>query len=185
MSTAPVRTLQQARAFVRKVGLCGIFSDDKGRMPCLWDVCDLPGRQPGQGGWGEKVTAIWTWKDELPAKYPDEIFYGKLPGGLAVLMTIKRLEQHYREHHIPVKDCSPLAQTLYDLIRFDPHTTRALRKELDMSRPPQKGRLDKALLELQTSLNIVRRASLKDRWDTWIPFGEQHIAIIRKAGSPS
>lgn len=178
---APVRTMQQARAFVLKAGICGIFSNDDGRMACLWDVVDLPGRQPGEGGWGQKVTAIWTWKNELPSKYPDEIFYGKIPGGLAVLMTTERLEQHYRENHVPIKDCSALAQTIHDLIRFNPMTTRALRKELDMSRPPGKGKLDKALLELQTTLNIARRASLKDRWDTWVPFREQHFQVVRKA----
>ncbi len=176
-----IRTIHHARAFVLKAGLCGIFSNDDGRMPCLWDVCDLPGRQPGQGGWGEKVTAIWTWKDELPARHPGEIFYGKIPGGLAVLMTIKYLRVHYAKHHLPLKECTPLAQTIYERIKFDPMTTGTLRKELDMTKPPRKGRFDKALLELQTTLNIVRRNSLKDRHDTWIPFREQHFDIVRAA----
>ncbi len=178
---APVKTLQQARAFVTRVGMCGIFSDNNGRMPCLWDVVDLPGRLPGEGGWGQKITSIWSWKDELPARYPREIFYGKIPGGLAVLMTLKSLRVHYGMHHVPLKDCSPLAQTIYELIKFDPMTTSALRKELDMTKPPRKGRFEKALLELQTTLNIARRNSLKDKRDTWVPFREQHFDVVRAA----
>ena len=80
-----VRTLKQARNYILQVGVCGIFSDAKVGMPNLWDAVDLPGRQPGVKGWGEKVNAIWRWKNELPAMYPEEIFYGKLPSGHAAL----------------------------------------------------------------------------------------------------
>ena len=87
----PFRTLAQAKAFVRQVGICGIFSDANGTMSCLWNVVDLPERRPGERGWGEKVSAIWRWKNELPARYPHEIFYGKTKSGLAVLMSIDYL----------------------------------------------------------------------------------------------
>ncbi|MGB8463684.1 MAG: hypothetical protein WCE49_01930, partial [Terrimicrobiaceae bacterium] len=76
-----VRTLAQAKAFVLRAGICGIFSDARGTIPRLWDVVDLPDRMQGERGWGQKITAIWSWKNELPAKYPREIFYGKIKGG--------------------------------------------------------------------------------------------------------
>jgi len=83
-----VRTLKQARTFVLRVQICGIFSNPAHGVPCLWDVVDLPGRKLGEKGWGQKIIAIWTWKNELPATYPDEIFYGKIPSGRAVLMSM-------------------------------------------------------------------------------------------------
>ncbi len=176
-----VHTLAQARVFVRKSGMVGIFSNAKGAMPCLWDVVDLPERQPGEKGWGQKITAIWTWKNELPARWPDEIFYGKIPGGLAVLMTLERLETHFREHHVPLRDCSMLAQKVARLVQFDPLTTGKLRRELGMTMAPEKARFDRALQELQVTLNIARRNSLTDKSDTWIPFREQYLAIARTA----
>jgi hypothetical protein len=78
---AVVRSLKQARAYILRVGICGIFSDGKVGRSSLWDVVDLPDRQPGEKGWGQKVIAIWRWKNELPALYPEEIFYGKIPSG--------------------------------------------------------------------------------------------------------
>ena len=176
--SAQIRTLAQARAFVRRKGLVGIFSNNDGAMPALWDVVDLPGRQPGEKGWGQKVSAIWTWKNELPARWPEEFFYGKIPGGLAVLMSIERLKTHYREHHVPLRECSAVAQKIAAVLRFDPATTTALRRELDITRKPEKARFDRALQELQVTLNIARRNSLEDKNDTWVPFREQYLDIV-------
>jgi len=175
-----IRTFQEARAYVARVGICGIFSEIEGES--LWSVVDLPGRIPGQKGWGEKVTAIWTWKNELPARYPREFFYGKIPGGLAALMTVAYLKKtHYPAAHKPIRECTPMAQKLYGVIVHDPITTKDLRRELDMTRPPERNRCDRALQELQTTLNIVRRNSLKDAYDTWVPFREQYLEIASAA----
>ncbi|MGC1479024.1 MAG: hypothetical protein WA771_00860, partial [Chthoniobacterales bacterium] len=171
----PVRTFDQALAFVRQHGIVGIFGDRKSDVPSLWNVVDLPERQPGEKGWGRKVSAVWSWKNEIPATYPNEIFYGKLPNGQAVLMTMDRLAAHYADTHRPLRDCSPLARELHTHIALDPTTTGALRKLTGMNRPPERGRFDKALLELQTTLNVVRRNDPKDKNDTWIPFAEQHV----------
>ncbi|MGH8047684.1 MAG: AlkZ-related protein [Chthoniobacterales bacterium] len=173
-----VRTLRQARAFVLEAGICGIFSNGEGSMASLWDVVDLPGRKPGEKGWGQKVVAIWTWKNELPAVYPDEIFYGKIPGGLAVLMSMDYLrDTHYPKHHRPLRECGPLVQKIHALVRNDPLTTAQLRKELEMSRRPERSKFDRALQEAQTTLNIVRRNSPDDEMDTWVPFTEQYLEI--------
>jgi hypothetical protein len=88
---AVVRTLKQARTYVLQVGICGIFSDAGFGMPNLWEVVDLPERQPGEKGWDQKGIAIWRWKTELPATYPEEMIYGKIPGGRAVLMSMDYL----------------------------------------------------------------------------------------------
>jgi len=175
-----IRTLTQARAFVLRAGICGIFSDAKGTMPCLWNSVDLPERRPGETGWGQKVMAIWRWKNELPAKYPREVFYGKIKGGLAVLMSIEYLRnEHYPKHHRPLRDCSPLGRQLYDVIRLDPIVTGALREEMSIAGPSERNKFDRALQELQTTLNIVRRNSALDEKDTWVPFSEQYLGVAQ------
>jgi len=175
-----IRTRSQAKAFILKVGICGIFSNDQGRMPCLWDVVDLPERQPGEKGWGQRVIAVWTWKDELPALYPEQIFYGKIPNGLAVLMSLDHLwETHYPIAHRSLYECSPLARKIYALVSLEPMTSPELRREMAVTKGPAKTQFDKALLELQATLNVVRRNSLKDARDTWVPFTEQHLPPVK------
>lgn len=173
-----VRTLAQARAFVLQAGLCGIFSDGKKGLPRLWDVVDLPDdRGPGRG-WGQKVTAIWGWKNELPAAYPDEVFYGKIPGGLAVLMSMDHLRtQHYPVHHRPIAQCSPLAREVFALLRNDPLSTAGVREALGLDDRRGRAQVDRALKELQVTLNIVRRNDPADDVDTWVPFREQYLEI--------
>ena len=181
-----IRTLAQAKAFVRRVGTCGIFSDANGTMSCLWNVVDLPTRRPGERGWGEKVNAIWRWKNELPARYPDDIFYGKTQSGRAVLMSVEYLcDEYHPKHHRPLRDCSALARQLYRQIKLEPIRTGPLREEMNMSAGPARPKFDRALRELQTTLNIVRRNSPLDENDTWIPFSEQYLDVVRRTQSPS
>jgi hypothetical protein len=177
---APIRTLKQARAYILQVGICGIFSDAGVGMPNLWEVVDLPDRQPGEKGWGQKVVAIWRWKNELPAIYPEEIFYGKIPAGRAALMSMDYLRvQHYPTNHRPLRNCSALAQRIYERLRLDPQTTGSLREELNMTGRPERNRFDRALKELQVTLNIARRNSLEDESDTWVLFSDQYLEVVQ------
>jgi len=175
---ARIKTLGQAYAFVLKVKTCLIFGSKKSDLPSLWDAVDLPERVPGKKGWGQKVEAIWAWKNELPARFPDDIFYGKLPGGLAVLMCVKHLRQvHYPAHHRAVSECSPLARRAYDLIRSEPQTTAELRRALSPSGAISRSRINTALVELQVTLNITRSTAANEKLDTWLPFAEQYPGI--------
>jgi hypothetical protein len=175
-----VRTMQQAYAFVLRVRICGIFSDAKSGLISLWDVTDLPDRVKGEKGWGQKVIAVWRWKNELPAIYPEEIFYGKIPPGRAALMSMEYLRtEHYQRHHRPVKECSLLANRIYQVIRNDPTTTGELRKEMEMTHRPERAKFDRALQELQITLNITRRNSLEDEKDTWVLFSDQYLDVVR------
>ena len=85
-----IATLEDAHAFVREVKICTIFAQNTTHLS-LWDHVDLPDRKPGEKGRGQKVSAVWRWKNELPVVYPDEIFYGKIYGGYAVLMEMRYL----------------------------------------------------------------------------------------------
>ncbi len=167
--------MEQAFEFVMEVKTCLIFGSEKSDLPSLWDVVDLPGRQPGKKGWGKKIEAIWAWKNELPAQFPGEIFYGKLPGGLAMLMCVDYLQKvHYPAHHRPVSTCKPLARRAFELIRAEPFTTAELRREMSPSGSIGKSRIDTALVELQVTLNIARSNAPEIKRDTWLPFFEQY-----------
>lgn len=175
MKPPAIKTLEQAREYVLKVKTCLIFGSGKSKLPSLWQVVTLPGRKPGEKGWGQKITAIWTWKNELPALCPDEIFYGKLRGGLAMLMSMEHMrEVHYPAHHKDIAQCSPMARKLYELIRSEPRTTKELRKLFPPSPTLTKSTLDRALVELQVTLNIVRSNAPEVEVDTWLKFTEQY-----------
>jgi len=170
-----LRTLKQARDFVRACGLCLVFADKKSDLPNLWDAIDLPEKQPGEKGWGRKIGALWSWKNQLPADYPDEIFYGKGAKGKTVLMTLDHLRTvHYPQFHQPVAECSPFARKLYEHIRIEPMTTPALRKAVLQGDRSRKAAFAKALVELQITLNIVRSNDPDITSDTWVRFAEQY-----------
>lgn len=173
-----VRTLEQAHALVCTAGLCLVFPDKKQDLPNLWDAVDLPERQPGGKGWGQKIGAVWNWKNELPATYPDEIFYGKGAKGKSVLMSLKYLKAtHYPAYHRPVADCSQLARKIYDLVRIEPMTTPELRQAVLQGDKSRNAAFAKALVELQVTLNIVRSNAPEITSDTWVRFGEQYLGI--------
>jgi hypothetical protein len=175
-----LKTLEQAHAFVRAVGKCGIFADPKGELPTLWDVTDLPDRKPGEGGWGKKVGAVWSWKNQLPADYPDEIFYGKDERGRAVLMTLEHLAtEHYPKHHRPIEACSATARKIYALVKVEPMTTTALRNTVAGKDKARRAAFTKALVELQVTLNIVRSNAPEVESDTWLRFAELYPKIGR------
>jgi hypothetical protein len=46
-----------------------------------------------------------------------------------------------------------------------------------MTKRPERNQFERALKELQITLNIVRRNSASDQSDTWVPFTEQYLEI--------
>ncbi len=73
-----IKTFQEARFLIQELTICTLFESAKTDLPSLWEHVDLPEKRPGEKGWGQKVSAVWDWKNRLPATYPDEIFYGKV-----------------------------------------------------------------------------------------------------------
>jgi hypothetical protein len=176
--TYRLKTLAQAHAFVRTVGKCAIFADKRGDVPSLWDAVDLPEKQPGEKGWGQKIGAVWSWKNRLPATYPDEIFYGKDERGRAVLMTLEHLaREHYPRFHRPVEQCSPMARKVYALVKVEPMTTTALRAAVAGKDKLLRAAFAKALVELQVTLNIVRSNAPEIEADTWLRFPELYPGV--------
>ena len=90
-----IKTFEEARLLIRELKICTIFESSKTELPSLWEHIDLPEKQKGEQGWGQKVSAVWDWKNRLPAEFPNEIFYGKVKGGFAVLMTMNYLRDFH------------------------------------------------------------------------------------------
>ncbi len=178
-NNSTIKTLQDARKFVKREKICTLFSGSAPGIASLWDNVDLPLEGGGNTRWGARVEAVWKWKNELPEKYPDEIFYGKIKGGLAALMTVAFLrEEYYSAAHKSVDSCSELAQAVYDLIRRTAGTTAEVRKlaieELDCT----KSRFETALKQLQVTLNVARLNTPHTTNDTWVPFREMYLDIV-------
>ncbi len=173
-----IRTFEDAYAFVLEKKLCRIFGSQGSPHPSLWDHTDLPERQPGEKGWGEKVTAIWTWKTTLPATFPDEIFYGKLPGGDAALIELGYLAAtHYPAAHREVDSLGPLPRKLFAAIRLEPWFTGDLRRAMMAETGCTKSRFDTALKTLQSTLNIARSNAPEESRDRWLTFRELYPEI--------
>jgi len=171
-----IKTLEDAAAFVRDVKICTVFPSDKTEHTSLYEHVDLPEKQPGESGWGQRVEAVWPWKNQLPATYPDEIYYGKIKGGFAVLMEMGYLvEVHFASAYKPVESLKPLAQKIFGKIHMEPWTTTDLRKEMIQEAGCSKSQFDTALKALQISLNIVRDCEAEQ--DTWLTFQEVHAEI--------
>jgi hypothetical protein len=175
-----IKTLERARRFVMQAQICTIFPEPSKTLKSLWDAVDLPENQPGGKGWGPKIRAVWSWKNQLPAVYPKEIFYGKMKGGAAVLMTLDYLRtKHYPQCHQDIGNCRRLAQQVYELIRLDPYETTELRRAGIAKFGCTKSQFDSALKELQITLNIVRSNEPEADRDRWLPFQEIYYEIYR------
>ena len=151
-----IKTFDEAYQFVLEQKVCTVFGSKNSPYPSLWDNTGLSEKKPAAGGWNPKVTAIWDWKTRIPQTYPDTVFYGKIPGGDAVLMEM----QHFRQHHYSetfqsVSELDPLAQEIYNFIRLEPTYSGPLRKRAIASLGCTKSQFDTAVKKLQISLNIV------------------------------
>ena len=178
---ASVRTLEEARDFVLAVGICGVLHDKTG-APNLWDAIDAPEKQPGETGWGDKMGLVWSWKNELPSTFPDQIFYGKRAGGTAVLCGMETLRALYAKQHRPLESLSETAQRLYSYIAQDPVTNSELKLLAGMVGKTHKAAYDRAMVELQVTFNIVRVNRTDTDGDTWTPFEAQYPDFVKEHG---
>ena len=173
-----IRTFEEAYQFVLKEKICTIFGSKTSPYPSLWDNVDLPYRKKGEKGWGEKITAIWKWKNELPSTFPNEIFYGKIAGGDAVLMEMEHLRaEHYAQAKQEVSSVGPLGERIFRYIKMEPWYTGDLRKLVMAETDCTKSRFDTALKKLQITLNIARSNHPDDTRDRWVAFSEMYPEI--------
>ena len=172
-----IKTIEEARELIKEIKICTIFDSDKCPHSSLWEHVDFPDKQPGEKGWGKKMGAVWTWKNRLPAEFPDDIFYGKIKGGFAVLMDMEYLDkQHFAQAYQPIETLTQLHKSIYAKIRLEPRDTTSLRKEI-REETGSKSKFDTALKHLQITMNIVRSNDPEIESDTWVPFKEIYLDI--------
>ena len=171
-----IKTMKDACVFVKEVKVCTIFPSDKTELTSLYEHVDLPEKQPGETGWGQRMEAVWPWKNKLPSEYPNEIYYGKIKGGFAVLMEMNYLDEiHFPAAYKPVCALNQLVQQIFEKIRIEPWATGDLRKEIIAEVGCSKSQFDTALKNLQISLNVVRDCEAEQ--DTWLTFQEVYADI--------
>jgi len=176
-----IKTFEDACEFILENKVCTVFGSKNSPYPSLWDNTDLPEEKPVGGGWSPKVSAVWKWKTEIPQTFPDEVFYGKAPGGDAVLMEMEYFRTvHYPKHRQPVAELDPLSQAIYQFIREEPAYTGDLRRRAISELGCTKSRFDTALQKLQISLNIVRSNDPKVENDLWLSFDEVYPDIAAR-----
>ena len=174
-----IRTLEEALEYVQIVKVCTLFSNKIAGLPSLWDAVDLPESGGGRTKWGARVEAIWAWKNELPETYPDEVFYGKISGGLAVLMSMDYLRDvHYPKVHQPISQCKDLAQKTFEIIRLDPGETAEIRATAMDRHGCSKSQVETALKQLKITLNIARDNTPGISMDRWVPFQELYDGFL-------
>jgi hypothetical protein len=173
-----IKTFEDACEFVLAHKVCTVFGSKDSPHPSLWDNTDLSEEKPPGGGWSPKVKAVWRWKTEIPQTFPDEVFYGKVPGGDAALIEMEYFRTvHYPENHQPVEELDPLSQAIFEFIREEPAYTGDLRRRAISELGCTKSRFDTALKKLQISLNIVRSNDPKIENDLWLSFDEVYPEI--------
>lgn len=173
-----VKTFEEACEFVLENKVVTVFGSKNSPFPSLWDNTALSEEKPEEGGWSEKVVAVWAWKNEIPNTFPDEVFYGKLPGGDAVLMEMEYLQTvHYPKFYQPAHKLDPLSQGVFELVRIEPWFTGDLRKVSMAEFGCSKSRFDTALKKLQISLNIARSNAPSLTKDQWLVFSDLYPEI--------
>lgn len=174
-----IQTFDEAYLFVLEKKVCTVFGSKNSPYPSLWDNTDLPEDKPKAGGWSPKVSAIWDWKTRIPQTYPDQVFYGKVREGDAVLMEMQYFRnQHFPKSFQPAAELDGLAQQVFNLIRLEPNYSGELRKRAIQDFGCTKSQFETALKKLQISLNIVRSNDPKMKNDFWLPMREEHLDLF-------
>lgn len=175
------KTFEEAFNFVLLHKVCTVFGSKDSPYPSLWDNTDLSEEKPKGGGWSPKVKAVWDWKTRIPQTYPEQVFYGKIPGGDAVLMEM----EHFRTEHYPaayqsIDELDARSQQIYKLIQQEPNYTGKLRKRIMDETGCSKSQFELSLKKLQISLNIVRSNHATHKNDFWLPMREVHLDIVQE-----
>ncbi|EMI53288.1 AlkZ-related protein [Rhodopirellula sallentina] len=176
-----IKTFEEAYQLVLSEKVVTVFGSKGSQYASLWDHTALSEDKPKAGGWSPKVTAVWDWKTRIPQTYPDEVFYGKIAGGDAVLMEM----EYFRTEHFPsafqdVSQLDPLVQEVYEIVRVEPMYTGQLRKQTVQRTGCTKSQFDTALKKLQISLNVVRSNDPNHKNDFWLPMREVHFDLVQE-----
>jgi hypothetical protein len=147
-----VGTIEQACAFVERVGFALLFPAPRLVLPSLWEAVAGEDREPFASGMDEFESLVWDWKDELPRQrlcwYGTYLHKRKSllsPALLAALYPGAGTPDDHREMEL-----SREAHDLAEALRGGPLTTAALREIVG-----HRSRYDRAVAELYRSLLVT------------------------------
>jgi hypothetical protein len=162
----PLRTIQEARAYLDDVGFALLFGGADARYPSLREASRDDAAAHSQSGWGDDLQAMWTWKDELPVR--GLAWLGRYLSGKQTLLTPALLADLYEYEGRPddfraCGDLSPAAtQVATHLLHDGPTATRRARAVLDLS--PRV--VNKAITELGRGL-LVTNYGVEETGSGW------------------
>jgi len=161
-----LRTPEQALEFTNDVGFCFLFPAKGAEMPSLWEaICGQSRPLPIHHD-DRELGYAWQWKDELPAR--GLVFYGKLLRKKPMLVSLDLLPCFYAlsENYGDLDDylleyqdgkLSEEAKRVYEaLLEHGALPTSHLRRKAGLGGKGNAGRFDRAILELQLGLKIVK-----------------------------
>jgi hypothetical protein len=160
-----IRTVEEARAFVERVGFCFLWPIKGIEMPSLFHA--IAGRVrsvPNQHG-DPDLSKSWSWKDRALGKR--WWYYGKLLRRKATLVSTDLLPAFYAcsDNYGSLDDyleeygagtMTAEAKRVYEaLLEQGPLDTVRLRREAHLAAEGSKSRFDRALVELQVGLKVL------------------------------
>jgi len=159
----PVETIDQAAAYVDRVGFAVLFPAERVDSPSLWEAVAGPDAVPFAGGMGPAESLIWAWKDELPRA--GLAWYGKFVYKRASLLSPRLLAALYAgagetTDHLDF-DLPDAAHRVAEALLTGPLPTAALREIVG-----DRARYTTAIAALQRHL-LVTSAGVREYRTGW------------------
>lgn len=156
-------TVEEAGAFVDRVGFAVLFPAKRVTAPSLWEAVAGPDDIPFATGMGAAEERVWVWKDELPRI--GAAWYGKFIHKRASLLSPALLTALYAGAGEPTDhaalDLPDHAHHISEALLTGPMPTAALREIVG-----DRGRYDRAMSALQRHL-LVTSAGVHTRGTGW------------------
>jgi hypothetical protein len=169
-----VRSIPAALKFVNRVGFCFAFTAQRSELPCLWHAA-CGERQPVYPEHTHSdpyIGLVWEAKDVLPAQR--KIYYGKALKNRPSMISLTYLpffyrlvagqagpDRYLRDYMRGV--LSPAAKRIMEaLLDRSPQVTSELKLSSGYAHPRKRTEFDRAMAELQMSLQVCKIAEFYD-----------------------
>jgi hypothetical protein len=159
----PVTSIAEAARYVDRLGFALLFPTDRADAPALYEAVAGEDAVPFERGMGPAESAVWTWKDELPAA--GLAWYGKLLYGRASLLAPALLRALYPgagepDDHEAI-ELPAEAHRIAEALMTGPLSSAALREIIG-----DRHRYDRAVSTLHRNL-LVTSAGVQEHRSGW------------------
>jgi hypothetical protein len=159
----PVNSIEAAARYVDRLGFALLFPTERADAPALYEAVAGEDAIPFQNGMGPAESAVWTWKDELPAA--GLAWYGRFLYGRACLLSPTLLRALYPGAGEPddheALELPPGSHRIVEALITGPLSSAALREIIGDRR-----RYDRAVNALHRNL-LVTSAGVEEQRSGW------------------